>query len=99
MTGASGTIATAKDRLGGLQERLEGLNGRLQAAATMSQDSDADNKFESFRSRWKDEFGIIADMLGKFQGALTSASEAYGGVDMEIANSIRPPGQGPAAQA
>jgi hypothetical protein len=100
MTGTVGNIQDAADRLGTLEDLLEDIHNRLQSSTTMSQDEEADNKIESFRSRWKDEFGIIGDMLGKFKGAITKASEIYDGTDLEIADGIRKqadPGTPPAA--
>jgi hypothetical protein len=34
-------------------------------------------------------FGIIGDMLGKFDEALTSAADAYAGADAEFARGLR----------
>lgn len=91
ITGAVDNIGSAADRLAGAKELLDSIHGRLQSSAAMSQDTDADNRIEDFRNRWKDEFGIIGDMLGKFKGALTSASDGYNGADQEMANAWNAP--------
>src|SRR5262245_23168159 len=93
LSGAVGSIEEAATKLGGAKEMLEGIHRRLQSSSTMSQDSDADNKFDSFHDRWKDEFGILTDMMSGFKGALSSTAEAYTGADTEIAKSLEVPSQ------
>ena len=89
LTGAVGSIEDAAGRLSGAKEMLEGIHRRLQSSAVMSQDANADNKFDSFHSRWQDEFGILTDMMSGFKGALTSTAQAYTGADDEIAKGLR----------
>jgi hypothetical protein len=60
----------------------------------MSQHADADNKFDSFHSRWKDEFGILSDMMTGFKGAISSTADVYTTADDGIASSLMDPGTG-----
>jgi WXG100 family type VII secretion target len=92
MTNTVSDINHAVTRLGSLRERLESVHKQLQSSGTVSQDGDADNKFESFSGRWKDEFEIFGDMLGKFKEALTKAADAYRKADQQTAQAIRSAG-------
>ena len=93
LSGAVGSIEEAATKLGGAKEMLEGIHRRLQSSSTMSQDTKADNKFDTFHDRWKDEFGILTDMMSGFKGALGSTAEAYTGADTEIARSLQVPSE------
>jgi hypothetical protein len=95
LTGAVGSIEEAGQKLGGAKEMLEGIHQRLQSSATMSQDGGADNKFATFRERWKDEFGILTDMMSGFKDAIGSTSQAYTGADDEIAKALLAPPEQP----
>ena len=70
---------------------LEGIHRRLQSSTTMSQDTKADNKFDTFHDRWKDEFGILSDMMSGFKEAIGSTAEVYTGADTEIAKALLAP--------
>ena len=96
LTGAVGSIEEAAGKLSGAKEMLEGIHRRLQSSTTMSQDTGADNEFDSFHDRWKDEFGILTDMMSGFKGALGSTAEVYTTVDDEIARSLQMPAEPPA---
>jgi uncharacterized protein YukE len=96
LTAAIGSIDEAGQKLSGAKDMLESLHQRLQSSATMSQDSDADNRFDSFHDRWKDEFGILTDMMSGFKDAIGSTSEAYTGADDEIATALLTPPEQPA---
>jgi uncharacterized protein YukE len=84
ITGAVDNIEAAVGRLGGAKDMLDGLIGRVS-------DADSDGKMSDFKDRWKDEFGIVADMLDKFKGALTSAADGYNGADQDMANAWNAP--------
>jgi uncharacterized protein YukE len=93
LTGAVGSIEDAAGKLSGAKEMLEGIHRRLQSSATMSQDTKADNKFDTFHDRWKDEFGILTDMMSGFKDAIGSTAEVYTGADTEIATAISQPAE------
>lgn len=102
LTGSVGSIEEAGRKLSGAKEMLEGIHNRLQSSATMSQDGEADNKFDTFRDRWKDEFGILTDMMSGFEDAIGSTAEVYAGADDEVARSLQIPTEpqsGPPATA
>jgi hypothetical protein len=87
----SGTVSnmqTAAERLGGGKDMLDALTGRLS-------DHDPDGRIEEFRDRWKDEFGIISDMMGKFKDALTSAADGYNKADQDMHAAWTAPPEGP----
>jgi uncharacterized protein YukE len=84
VTGTVDNMQTAAERLAGAKDMLDGLYGRLS-------DNDPDGRIEEFRNRWKDEFGIISEMLGKFKGALTSAADGYNKADQEMATAWTAP--------
>lgn len=81
--GAVDNIVSAAERLGGGQGTLDGVNDR--SGISMG----------DFRDRWKDEFGIISEMLSAFKEALTSASDAYDANDQEMATAWNTPPQAP----
>jgi uncharacterized protein YukE len=91
LTGAVGSIEEAAGKLSGAKEMLEGIHRRLQSSTTMSQDTKADNKFDTFHDRWKDEFGILSDMMSGFKEAIGSTAEVYTGADTEIAKALLAP--------
>jgi uncharacterized protein YukE len=93
LTGAVGSIEEAAGKLSGAKEMLESIHRRLQSSTTMSQDTKADNKFDTFHDRWKDEFGILSDMMSGFKDAIGSTAEVYTGVDTEIARSLQIPAE------
>lgn len=95
LTGTAGTIETAASRLAGASDLLESIHSRLQSSATMSQDTKADNKFDTFHDRWKDEFKILREMMTGFTKALRSSGEAYTKVDQEVATAYTAPAQAP----
>jgi WXG100 family type VII secretion target len=95
LNSTAGTIETAATRLAGASEMLEGIHNRLQSSATMSQDSKADNRFDTFHDRWKDEFKILREMMSGFTKALRSTSEAYTTADREVAQALTAPPQAP----
>jgi uncharacterized protein YukE len=95
LTGAAGSIETAATRLSGASSMLESIHNRLQSSATMSQDTKADNKFDTFHDRWKDEFTILREMMSGFTKALKSTGEAYTTADSEVARAISQPAQAP----
>ena len=96
LTGTVGSIEEAAGKLAGAKEMLEGIHRRLQSSSTMSQDTKADNKFDTFHDRWKDEFGILTDMMSGFKEAIGSTAEVYTGVDEEVARSLQIPPEQPA---
>jgi hypothetical protein len=93
LSGAVGSIEEAATKLGGAKEMLEGIHRRLQSSSTMSQDTKADNKFDTFHDRWKDEFGILTDMMSGFKDAIGSTAEVYTGADNEVAKSLEIPAE------
>ena len=93
LTGTVGSIDEASGKLAGAKEMLEGIHRRLQSSSTMSQDTKADNKFDTFHDRWKDEFGILSDMMSGFKDAIGSTAEVYTGADDEIAKSLQIPAE------
>lgn len=88
ITGTLDSMQTAADRLAGAKDMLDGLYGRMS-------DCDSDGQMEEFRNRWKDEFGIISDMLGKFKEALTCAADGYNTADQEMATAWNTPAAPP----
>ncbi len=89
LVGSVTNIETAVDQLADAGHVLDAVNDRLQSSGTMSQGTEADDAFAAFRDRWKDEFGLIADMLAGFREAVGNAAEAYDRVDREWAAGIR----------
>jgi hypothetical protein len=86
LKGSVDNIQAAFERLGGLKDQLDDLHGGMS-------DTDSDGNMSSFRDRWRDEFGIVGDMMDKFKGALTSAADAYDKADQELANGFNAPPQ------
>lgn len=97
MNGTVTNIGQAVMRLSTLRDRLDAVHNELQSSSTLWQAGDADNQFESFRNRWKDEFEILGEVLGKFKDALTKAAQAYGDMDQALAQRVRASRGGPAA--
>lgn len=94
MVSAVGNIQSGSDFLkGDAKGRLDSVHSRTGSA--VADNGDFQEKFEGFRNRWNDEFGIIGDMLGKFKDALNSASSAYNAADQELANGISQPAAPP----
>jgi hypothetical protein len=83
MTGAVDNISSAADRLGGGQGTLDHVNDSVEISMS------------DFRDRWKDEFGIISEMLTAFKEALTNASDTYDTTDSEIATAFSTPAEAP----
>lgn len=82
-------VTTGVTRLRELRDRLDGINGRLQASATISQDTDLDDKINSFHTKWKDELDIVAKMAEGFGTIFTSAAEAFSTVDTTLMQAIQ----------
>jgi hypothetical protein len=88
MASAMGNIRTSAELLTGeARSRLESIVDRA-VAAGLCHHGDAEDKAGGFRDLWCDELEILGDSHGGFDGALTSAADAYDGIDHDIAAAI-----------
>lgn len=88
MRSAMGNIRSSHQFLtGDAKSRLESIIDRA-VTAGLCHHGDAEDKASGFRDLWCDELGIIGDSHGGFDGALTSAADAYDTVDHDIAAAI-----------
>ncbi len=81
---AVGTVDAAAAELDRAGDCVEHAHDVVQASSTMEQGGDADNRIESFRGRWKDEFDLIKEMLTATRDALVKAADGYGASDTEL---------------
>lgn len=79
------TVTAAAAELDRASDCVEHAHDVLQASSTMDQGSDADNRIESFRGRWKDELDLIKDMMTATRDALVKAADGYAGADADLA--------------
>lgn len=77
-------VRMGADRLAGLRDEMDGINRRLQASSTISQDTKLDDKINSFHSKWKDEFGIIGKTLESLAKVLEGAATTFAKLDANI---------------
>lgn len=88
LTSTASAVEAAKGAMEGINATLHSVSGQLQSATALSHEGDVAGDLGSFSDRWQDELGIVGKMLEGFSGALTSAAQAYGQLDEEIAKAI-----------
>jgi DNA repair ATPase RecN len=88
LVGAVENIDAAVDQLEAARDVLNSVNQRLQSSATMSQETEADDRIDDFRDRWQEELELLGQMLSGFKEAVTAAAEVYAATDAEWAAGI-----------